>query len=446
MKIEQIYTGCLAEAAYYVESNGEVAIIDPLREVSSYLKRAEKADAKIKYIFETHFHADFVSGHLDLSAQSGAPIVYGPTAQTSFPAHIATDGEVFKLGALTITVLHTPGHTNESVTYLLKDEAGKPYCIFTGDTLFIGDCGRPDLRETAGNITATREDLAKQMYHSLRKKLSVLDDAVLVYPAHGAGTLCGKALSEANCSTIGAEKLSNWSLSEMHENQFVKALLEDQPFVPKYFAYDVDLNKKGAPNLAESVAKIEIKPTGDTSFINPKTVIIDTRPAEVFKNGYLPNSINLLTSGKLETWLGSIIAPGTPFYLVGGNAEQLTGLIERIAKIGYEVFIAAAFVLENGSLKADLLDLADFKTHPENYQIVDIRNPSEVKQQPGFEHSLHISLPELMDRATEIPTAKPVVVHCAGGYRSAAGSSIIKNLLPETRKVYDLSTAVTQFL
>ncbi|MGI4749795.1 MAG: MBL fold metallo-hydrolase [Janthinobacterium lividum] len=447
MKIEQFEDTQLSHYSYAIlsECEAEIVLIDPSRNIRPYLDFAQKNQAKIIGVIETHPHADFVSGHLELHQTTGATLYCSKLLGATYPHKTFDEGDVISFGKIKLKALNTPGHSPDSICIVLEHNE-KDHAVFTGDTLFIGDCGRPDLRETAGAVTATREELAQQMYHSLREKLMVLDDAVWVYPAHGAGTLCGKALSEASSSSIGAEKMSNWSLSDLSEKQFVKALLEDQPFVPKYFPFDVETNKKGAPVMAESIQKIEIKATGDTSFINPKTVIIDTRRTEVFQNGHLPNSINLLTNGKLETWLGAILAPGTPFYLVAENDQQLKEVINRAAKIGYEVFVKAAFVFEQGGLKADSLDLADFKAQPENYHIIDIRNYNERKAQPGFAGSLHIPLPELMERAAEIPTGKPVVVHCAGGYRSAAGSSILRNLLPQNIAVYDLSTAVLNFI
>ncbi len=447
MKIEQFEDKHLSHYSYAIlsECAAEIVLIDPSRNINPYLTFAEVNQAKIIGVIETHPHADFVSCHLELHETTGATIYCSKLLGALYPQQTFDDGDTISFGKINLKAINTPGHSPDSICIMLEHN-GKDHAVFTGDTLFIGDCGRPDLRETAGSVTATRENLARQMYYSLREKLMVLDEEVLVYPAHGAGTLCGKALSEANSSTIGAEKISNWALSDLSEEQFVKALLEDQPFVPKYFGYDVELNKKGAPNLAESIAQIKLKSAGDTSFIDPKTIIIDTRPAEVFRNGYLPNSINLLTNGKLETWLGSIISPGTIFYLAASSSEQLTEVIERTAKIGYEVFIKEAFVLGQGGLRADLINLSDFKNSPESYQIIDIRNAAERKEQSGFMGSLHIPLPELMERFAEIPTGKPIVVHCAGGYRSAAGSSILKNLLPHDTAVYDLSTAITQFL
>jgi len=441
MKIEQFEDKYLSHYSYAVLSEGEMVLIDPARNINPYLAYAEANQAKIIGVIETHPHADFVSSHLELHQTTGATLYCSNILGAAYPHKTFDDGDVISFGKIKLKALNTPGHSPDSISVLLEND-GKDYAVFTGDTLFIGDCGRPDLRETAGTLTAAREDLAVQLYHSLRQKLMVLADDVWVYPAHGAGTLCGKALSEANCSTIGAEKLGNWSLGSLPEDEFVKLLLEDQPFVPKYFPFDVELNKKGAPALTDAVQKIELKSGTDLSFLNPKLLIVDTRPAAVFQRGHLPNSINLLTNGKLETWLGAIIPPGTPFYLVAAGEEQLREVLNRVAKIGYEGFVQGGFVFEKGDLKSDLLDLSDFEKHPEKFQIVDIRNDAERKEQPGFANSTHIPLPELMERVAEISTEKPIVVHCAGGYRSAAGASIVKNFVPPTVSVFDLSTAV----
>lgn len=447
MKIEQFEDVQLSHYSYAIlsECTAEIVLIDPARNIHPYLAFAAVNQAKIIGVIETHPHADFVSSHLELHETTGATLYCSKLLGAAYPHKTFDDGDEISFGKIKLKALNTPGHSPDSISIVLQ-HGGKDHAVFTGDTLFIGDCGRPDLRETAGALTATREDLAKLLYHSLRQKLMVLADDVWVYPAHGAGTLCGKALSEANSSSIGAEKISNWSLGDLSEEAFVKTLLEDQPFVPKYFPFDVELNKKGAPVLADALRKIELKSGTDLSFLNPKTLIIDTRPAEVFQYGHLPNSINLLTSGKLETWLGAIIAPGTPFYLLAAGEDQLREVLNRVAKIGYESFVKVAFVFEKGDLKADSLDLSDFEEQPENYQIVDIRNYGERKEQPGFANSIHIPLPELVERMAEISTQKPIVVHCAGGYRSAAGASIIKNFVPPTVSVFDLSTAVLRFL
>jgi len=451
MKIEQFEDKSLSHYSYVIlsECENEAVLIDPARNISEYLDFAARHGAKIIGVIETHPHADFISGHLELHETTGATIYCSKSLGAAYPHQSFDDGDVLTFGKVKLKAINTPGHSPDSISIVLEHQ-GKDKAVFTGDTLFIGDCGRPDLRESTGNLTATRGELAKKMYHSLHQKLILLDDGVIVYPAHGAGTLCGKALSEANSSTIGAEKLSNWSLSDLSKEQFVKALLEDQPFVPKYFPYDVELNKKGAAALSQSVEKIRIEnsaaPEKVASILEKNVVIIDTRPSEQFKKGHLANAINLMANGKFETWLGSIVAPGELFYLVAGNEKLLLEVIKRTAKIGYEPFIKTAFVLNYGEMQSDQLDLENFRNNTSSYQIVDVRNSNEVKEHPAFQNSINIPLPELRERVKEIPTDKPLIVHCAGGYRSAAGSSILENNLGKSITVFDLSTAVNEFL
>ncbi|RZK14677.1 MAG: MBL fold metallo-hydrolase, partial [Pedobacter sp.] len=307
MKIEQIYTGCLAEAAYYIENNGEAAIIDPLREVGTYLKKAEKAGATIKYIFETHFHADFVSGHVDLAEKSGAKIIYGPTAKTEFEAHIAKDGEQFKIGNLTITALHTPGHTLESTTYLLTDESGKDHCIFSGDTLFIGDVGRPDLAQK-GNLTM--EDLAGMLYDSLNDKIKPLADDVIVYPAHGAGSACGKSMSKETFDTLGHQKQVNYALKAKTKEQFIAEVTDGIMPPPQYFAKNAAMNKGGVESIEEVYEKglNALTPQAFEATANQTgAIMLDTRDPQVFAKGFIPNSINIGLNGQFAPWVGALI-------------------------------------------------------------------------------------------------------------------------------------------
>ncbi|SFD79149.1 Glyoxylase, beta-lactamase superfamily II [Chitinophaga sp. CF118] len=439
MKIQQFEDKGLAHYSYAVLSGSQIALIDPSRDITPYLKYAEEQAAKIIAIIETHPHADFVSGHFELHRTTGAALYCSALQEASYPHHTFDEGDEIIIGAVKLKSLNTPGHSPDSISIVVEQD-GKDKAVFTGDTLFIGDCGRPDLRENTGKASAKREDLAKQMYYSLREKLMLLDDNVIVYPAHGAGTLCGKALSEASSSTIGEETYSNWSLQQMSEAEFVRELISEQPFVPMYFPYDVGVNKSGAENQADSLAKIVIGNPEDE-----KIPVIDTRSAVAFKEGHLPGAINLQDGGKFETWLGSIIAPGEAFYLLAENEAALQSVIKKTAKIGYEGFIKKAFTGAAGHTSMTPLDLDNFKTHQDHYTIVDIRNPAEVKAHPIFPDALHIPLYELRERAGEIPVDKPVVVHCAGGYRSAAGSSIVDGVLHGRAKVYDLGEVVQSF-
>jgi len=449
MKIEQFEDKNLSHYSYaiVIESKKEIVLIDPARDPKPYYDFAHEHDAKIIGVIETHPHADFVSSHLQIQQQQGAKIYVSKLMNAEFPFTAFDEGAVLEFGEVKLKAINTPGHSPDSISVVLEHD-GKDRAVFTGDTLFIGDCGRPDLREQGENFDLKREQLAKKMYSSLRDKLMTLDDEVLVYPAHGAGTLCGKALSKANSSTIGAEKSGNWSLQEMSETEFVAALTADQPFIPVYFPYNVELNKKGASELKNSLTNIVFGPKIDNSEkaarLDPQITIIDTRKSEVYKKQHLKNSINIMDGDKFETWLGTLVAPGKLFYLAGDNDETLAVLMERIAKIGYEPFVKEAFVLDFGQEASAELNFEEFKENSSAYTIVDIRNESESESQPAFKESINIPLPELNKRIDEIPTDKPIVVHCAGGYRSAAGSSILENKLKA--KVFDLSDHIKEFI
>ena len=444
MKIEQFEDQGLAHFSYAIlsECTREIVLIDPARNPQQYYDYARTNDAKIVAVIETHPHADFVSSHLEIAQTTGATIRVSKLLGADYPHEAFDEGDSFTVGKLTFRALNTPGHSPDSISIVLK-RAGEDVAVFTGDTLFIGDVGRPDLREKAGNITAKREELAKQLYHSLRQKLMPLAADVLVYPAHGAGSLCGKALSGANSSSIGAEKIGNPMLRPLSEEGFVKELLADQPFIPKYFGYDVALNKAGAPNYTPSVQLVKRLASGTA--LEAGAVVVDTRPEAEFKKGHVEGAFNIQQGSKFETWLGSIVGPKESFYLIAADEATREDLIQKTAKIGYESLIIGALV---GSPTTEatmpVLNINRFREHPEQYTIVDIRNPVEHRHGPIFAGSLNIPLPELRERAQEIPTDKPVVVHCAGGYRSAAGSSIVAHALSGT-EVLDLSEAVNFF-
>lgn len=448
MKIKQFEDKNLSHYSYAILSECErkVVLIDPARNPEPYYDFAKQNEAEIIAVIETHPHADFVSSHLEIHRKTGAKIYASKIMKAGFPVMEFDEGSVLEFGKIKLKSLNTPGHSPDSISIVLEHK-GKNKAVFTGDTLFIGDCGRPDLRESDGDVNSQQKELAKKMYSSLRDKLIKLEDKVKVYPAHGAGTLCGKSLSEAHSSTIMAEKFSNWSLQQMSEAQFVKELTSDQPFIPKYFPYNVDLNKKGAPNLSDALDKIVIGRSvinlESASRLDPNVIIVDTRPAEQFKSSHLPNAINLMNGEKFETWLGSIISPGELFYLAGANQKLLDELINRAAEIGYETFIKEAFVLDFGVIPSDRLNVEAFKENLSSYTIVDVRNRTEVKDQAIFKNAINIPLPELRNRINEIPNEKPIVVHCAGGYRSAAGSSIIES--KADTKVFDLSDQIKDF-
>lgn len=444
MKIKQFEDKGLAHYAYAIlsENTGEIVLIDPARNPQPYYDFAEKNKAKIVGVIETHPHADFVSSHLEIHKKTGATLYAHSLVGADYPHNTFDEGAVLEIGEVKLKSLHTPGHSPDSISIVLEHE-GKEKVVFTGDTLFIGDVGRPDLRENAGNVTGKREELARQLYHSTRDKLMKLHDDVLVYPAHGAGSLCGKGLSSANSSSIGAEKKSNYALQEMAEDHFVEILTEDQPFIPKYFGYAVGLNKQGAPAYQSGlggVTKLEknFRPAQGA-------LLVDARSEKEFKQGHVAGAINIQNGGKFETWLGSIVGPNERYYLIAGTEEELDELIRKTSKIGYERLIEGAFVQTGaGEEKSAVIDVPAFNAQQDAYTIVDVRHVSEVKSGKLFENAISIPLPELRERATEVPVDKPIVVHCAAGYRSAAGSSILEAALPGAR-VLDLGDAVQDF-
>jgi len=444
MKIEQFEDKGLAHYSYAIlsECANEVVLVDPSRDPQPYYAYAAAHNAKIVGVIETHPHADFISAHLEIHRKTGATIYAHSKLGAVYPHQAFDEGAALQIGKVKLKSLYTPGHSPDGISVVLEHE-DKDKAVFTGDTLFIGDVGRPDLRESAGSITAKRKELARQMYHSTREKLMKLDNDVLVYPAHGAGTLCGKGLSEANSSTIGAEKSSNYALQQMSEEEFVRVLTEDQPFIPKYFGYDVGLNRQGAPDYEPSLKGVKWLEKNYKPWEG--AIIVDARDEKAFKKRHYKGAINIQGGAKFETWLGSIVGPKERYYLVAESEEQLNELISKAAKIGYELLIAGAFVLEGeAALASPQLDVEEFSQHQDRYTIVDIRNASEVKEGKFFDKAINIPLPELRERAREIPADKPVVVHCAGGYRSAAGSSIVEAALPGVT-VLDLSEAVNNF-
>ena len=447
MKIERFYDYNLAHASYAIISEGEMALIDPARNPQPYLDFAKDCGAEITHIFETHPHADFISGHLDIHQQTGAVIHVSKMVGADYPHEPFDDGDQVSLGKLTFKAMNTPGHSPDSISILLLDEQGEEYAIFTGDTLFIGDVGRPDLRESVGGTTAKREALARQMYDTINNKFSKLQDATVVYPAHGAGSLCGKNLSTDSSSTMGREREENWAFKSMTRDQFVDAILENQPFVPKYFGHAVEINKQGATSFKESTSNV--KRYKALSEVPDRTLIIDVRNQTEYKKGHLPHSVNIILTekGKFETWLGAIVDPTESFVLLAQSQEQLEIAIARAAKIGYESNLAGGIALDSGEtlpLKSEILDVERFSNDVDGYSVVDVRNDEEVKAGKIFKNAIHIPLHQLREKSYEIPTDKPVVVHCAAGYRSAAGSSILESKLKDL-KVYDLGETIADF-
>lgn len=449
MLIKQFEDKNLAHFSYAIISNGEMALIDPSRDPAPYYSFAKENNAKIIAVIETHPHADFVSSHLEIHNTTGATVYVSKLLEAEYPHQTFDEGEAIIIGNGSLQCLQTPGHSPDSISILLTNEIGKEIAIFTGDTLFVGDCGRPDLREMGDDVTTKRTTLAKQMYASLRNKLMPLADDILVYPAHGAGSLCGKGLSDKTSSTLGIEKKTNWSLQSMNEDDFVKELLADQPFVPKYFSYNVSLNKKGATSFSESISLVPkrepITCVGCANSLDNSILLIDTRPNPVYTKSHIKNATHLMNDTKFETWLGSIVEPKEKFYLLAENETILDELIQRIAKIGYEKQIALAFTGNYGN--SSTLDFSSnlLRVNEEAFTIIDIRNPTETKQGLFFKNAIQIPLFELRERVHEIPQDKPIVVHCAGGYRSAAGSSIIQASMPDSINVYDLGESVKTF-
>jgi glyoxylase-like metal-dependent hydrolase (beta-lactamase superfamily II) len=442
VQIQQFYDKGLAHASYAIRSGRQVAIIDPARDPQPYYDFADEHDAKIVAVVETHPHADFVSSHLEISQETGATIYVSKLVNASYPHEPFDDNDRITLGTMELHALNTPGHSPDSISVLLLDELAQTRAVFTGDTLFVGDVGRPDLREADLVGGHSREALAAQLYHSTREKLMTLPATTKVYPAHGPGSLCGKTTSTDLDSTIGKEVKTNYALQPMSEDEFVKVLLDDQPFMPKYFGHDVVLNRLGALPFEDSIRAVpRLFPDAE---LEPDVLLVDTRPAAEFRAGHLPGAINLMDGGKFETWLGSIIGPQEPFYLLADSQIALDTVIRKTAKIGYEGNVRGALLAPREQpATAPSVDVEQVRQQPQSFTIVDIRNRTET-QQPIFDNALLIPLPELRERAHEIPTDKPVLVHCAGGYRSAAGASIVQAALPGV-PVYDLGEAITEF-
>lgn len=434
MLVEQLYTSCLSEAAYFIASKDEAAVIDPLRDVDAYLQKAEDLGVKIKYIFETHFHADFVSGHVELSRRTGAPIIYGPGAKTDFESTNAKDGETFEIGGLTLSALHTPGHTLESTSYLLYNEQGKPYCIFTGDTLFVGDVGRPDL--FSGNLT--KEELAAKLYHSLQTKIKTLPDDVIVYPAHGPGSACGKNLGKETFSTIGEQKENNYALQEQTEEEFVAAVTTGLNAPPAYFPLNARINQQGYKPM-EEVKEQGLRPRSAEAVseeIKGGAWVLDTRPATAFTEGFIPGSVFVGLDGRFAEWAAKLIPLHQPLVLVtepGKEEESLT----RLSRVGMDNILG---YLEGGiaawqaagkpldliiDVEAD--ELAMDIPHDDRLEVLDVRQPGEYEN-GHVKGANNLPLSEFTDilKLAMVDTDANLYVHCAGGYRSVIACSLLK--------------------
>ncbi|UFH30384.1 MBL fold metallo-hydrolase [Chryseobacterium sp. C-71] len=435
MKVEQIYTGCLAQGAYYIVSENEAVIIDPLREVKPYLDRLEKDNVTLKYIFETHFHADFVSGHLDLSKKTDAPIVYGPTAEPDFDAIIAEDNQIFEIGNIKIKALHTPGHTMESTTYLLIDENGVETAIFTGDTLFLGDVGRPDLAQKAGSMT--QEDLAGILYESLHSKILPLDDSITVYPAHGAGSACGKNMQKETVDILGNQRKTNYALNQPDKESFIKEVLDGLTAPPKYFGMNVAMNKGGYDSLDDVMTK-GLNPISVEDFESfaeeTGALILDTRGAGEFHKGFIPNSINIGLKGDFAPWVGSLIVDVKhPLLLVAdeGSEEEV---ITRLSRVGFDNVLG---YLKDGfnSWKNSTKEIDEVKRisptefveqFNENSKIIDVRKIGEYSAE-HIDNAYSKPLDNISDWVSTIDDSEHFFLHCAGGYRSMIAASVLNS-------------------
>lgn len=434
MVLEQLYTKCLSEAAYFIASDGEAAVVDPLRDVNEYIRKAEEMGVKIKYIFETHFHADFVSGHLELSQRTGAPIVYGPNTETKFDIHVAADGEEFTVGKLKIKVLHTPGHTLESSCYLLHNEEGKPHCIFTGDTLFVGDVGRPDL--FSGNMS--KEELAGMMYESLNEKIKTLPDDVIVFPAHGPGSSCGKNLGSETYSTIGKQKGTNYALQDMTKEEFVKAVTDGLSTPPAYFPLNAKINKEGYESMD---ALMRIAMTGFTvaelkEKLEDEVLLLDTRPATEFTQAFIPGAISIGLEGRFAEWAGSLLPFDQPMVLVTEPGKEEETVV-RLARVGFEnvqgYLEGGISAWINAGEKVDMIidiepdELAKDIPHDDRLEVLDVRKESEYDagHVKGATNAPLDSLRDIFNIAL-ISSENNLYVHCAGGYRSVIAASLLK--------------------
>lgn len=433
MKVEQIYTGCLAQGAYYIVSGNEAAIIDPLREVKPYLERLEKDNVSLKYIFETHFHADFVSGHLDLSKKTGAPVVYGPTAQPEFDAIIAEDEQIFEIGDIKIKALHTPGHTMESTTYLLIDEMGVETAIFTGDTLFLGDVGRPDLAQKATNLT--QEDLAGILYDSLQSKIMPLDDSITVYPAHGAGSACGKNMQKETVDILGNQKRTNYALNQPDKETFIKEVLSGLTAPPKYFGMNVALNKGGYESL-DTVMSKGLTPITVENFENyieeTGALILDTRSPGDFYKSFIPNSINIGLKGDFAPWVGSLIVDVKHPIILVADAGTEEEVITRLSRVGFDNVVGyldggfpAWVAASKETDKVSRISPDEFaQQFSESAKVIDVRKIGEYSAS-HIEEAYNKPLDMISEWASTIDDSEHFFLHCAGGYRSMIAASIL---------------------
>ncbi|RMF53136.1 MAG: MBL fold metallo-hydrolase [Bacteroidetes bacterium] len=452
MIVKQFLDEPLAQYGYAIISEGEMAVIDPGRDERPYLELAEATGAKIVASLLTHPHADFVSSYWAIAQKTGATVYASELIGLLVPKWTGLkDGDEIRVGKVRLKAYLTPGHSPDSMTYVLYDEQGREYAAFTGDWLFIGDVGRADLRSKAGNIQKQREDQARDMYRSLRRMFSLLQESTLVYPAHGAGTLCGKALKQFNASTIGVERMDNWAVLLAHqadEQTFIEALVTGQPHIPKYFPNSVEVNRRGPSSYEEGLKTVQVLgalTAESAKRRDPQATVVDARPAHLFRQGHLKGAINIPLGKSFNTWLGSLIDPKEPYYLIVSSQAAYESAIAQVLAIGYEanlkgVFIGVSYTEETGPEPFPNVEV--LRNDGRAYTVIDVRDPDEVGANPLVPHSIHIRLADLRERLHEVPTGKPIAVHCAGGYRSAVGSSIL--LAAGLSPVYDIGEAITR--
>lgn len=442
--VQQFEDKGLAHFSYAVMAGKKVIVIDPQRNPEVYYDFAKKHGATIVGVIETHPHADFVSSHLEIHQNLNVPIYGSGLTKSKYPLTAFDDGQTIKLtDKVGLRSLYTPGHAPDHIAAVLYEE-GKDKIVFSGDSLFLGDVGRPDLLDYSSESDKQRKKLAEMMYDTIHQKFAKLDDDVIVYPSHGAGSLCGKSIRKAASSTIGYEKQNNYAFEKRTKTEFVGVLLSDQPFIPKYFAHDVHLNNQGAPAFKLSLDKI--KRLAKNYRPEQKELVIDSRAPQAFQSSYLTGAVNIPATGPMETWLGSLIAPESSFYLIAANDAELQTALRKVASIGYEGNIKGTILYDDS--KGDKLasfDKSTFVPEQEKYTYLDVRTEKEAKNQPVFKNSLNIPLQELDKRLSEIPTSKPVLIHCGSGYRSATAASMLKKQLPGIQ-VYDMGASVTDFI
>ncbi|SDL91468.1 Glyoxylase, beta-lactamase superfamily II [Catalinimonas alkaloidigena] len=446
MHVHTFYNPTLAHASYAVCSGREIALVDPGRDPEPYLAYARQHFGRIVAVLETHPHADFASSHLEFHEKHGAVIYVNPRARVTYPHRAVDEGDWIRVGNVGLQTRYTPGHSLDHNAYLLRDELGEPHAIFTGDSLLMGDVGRPDLHEGDLPISISRRVLAELMYKTLQRVYEPLQEDILIYPTHGSGSLCGRQIRSERYSTLGWEKRNNWAFRTSGRKEFIQNLLENPPFRPPYFSFDIIQNRAGFPAYAESLQ--QVRWMGPHTRRDARVTVIDTRRSEAFRAGHVAGAINLRCApdDKFETWLGTLVRPYEPFYLVVEDTAAAGSVLRRIASIGYEKqLLGVQCNPDDGLEREQVLNLTNFRMHPDEYTILDVRLPAEAKAKRYFAHAHAIPLPELKRRMSEVPTELPIVVHCAGGYQSAAGASMLSERFRGLVPVYDLGEAVHEF-